>query len=178
MVRIANIELTKKRLFIAVFAIAAVTALSIYIIFYAPLLKKLGAKYLECRSCENQVINAHSIIDSSGKVYGDRILMTEKDISAAIEELTKHGKAMDINFISIKPGDVMLDAGSQYKILPVEIRIEAKDERFSNFIGLLDEMKKSLIKVKSFDVSPNQEDQSKLRATLVVNFYLSPREYE
>lgn len=175
--RIANIELTKDRLMIAGAVAVAAVVLLVYLTLFAPLTQKLGIKHRECRACENDVIYARNTIKDAGRLYGDRALMTEKEVSVAIDELTKHGKDIGINFISMTPREIVHEKGAKYKTLPIEMEIEAEDQKFAEFLGSLDELKRALIKVKSFDIIPNPEDRKKLKAVLVVDMYLSGGEY-
>lgn len=176
--RIGKIELTQERLIIAIIAVGALTALAVYLIFFAPLMMKLKTEYLKCRADENEVIECRNVIASSGKIYGKRVLMTEKELSHAMDELTKHGKAMGIDFISINPGKISKEKESRYKILPIEMEIEATYEKFGAFLGSIDDLEKGLVKVKSFKMSPGSKDPKKITTQLVVDLYLSGREYE
>jgi len=151
--------------------------LLVYLMLFAPLMQRLGIKYQECRVCENEAIYARNTIKDAGRLYGDRVLMTEKEVSVAIDELAKHGKDIGINFISMTPREIVQEKGAKYKMLPVEMEIEAEDQKFSEFLGSLDELKLALIKVKSFDIIPNPEDRTRLKAVLVVDMYLSGQEY-
>lgn len=175
--KIADIEMTRERLIIALFAAAAVVTVVIYAIIYKPLINRLKVSYRECRLCENQVADARNMIEIAGKTSGDRVLVAEKDTLFAMDELTKHGKTMGVNFISIRPGNIVDDPSAKYKILPIDMEIEASDEQASKFIGSLDELKKAVMKVKSFDISPDEHDRTKVKAKLTVDMYLSKREY-
>lgn len=171
--KVANIEFTKEKLYMLAGAGALIAAIAIYAILYAPLISQLGARHSECRAAEAEVIAARDLIESSGRIYGDKVLMTEKETSLAIDELTRHGKAMGVNFISIRPKDVITDKALQYKILPVGMEIECTDAQCGNFMGALDELKKSIITVRSFRITPDKEDRSRLRMDIVVNAYFS-----
>lgn len=175
--KINNIELTGEKLIIALCATAVVITLIIYVVLYKPLMDKLNMSYTECKLCESRAADACRVIEVAGKVSGDRILVAEKDILFAMDELTKHGKAMGINFVSMKPGEVIEDKTAKYKILPVDMEIAAQDEQVSNFIGSLDDLKKVVIKVRSFDITPDEHDRAKVKARLTVDMYLSKREY-
>ena len=138
---------------------------------------KLKNRYIECRNCENDVLAARNLIESAGKNLGNMTLMTEKDVPLAIEELTRHGKLKGVSFISMQPKEIVLDKDSNYKILPIEMEITAGDKQFSEFLGSLDELKKTLIKIKRFDIVPANEDRTILRARITLEIYLSAREY-
>jgi len=134
---------------------------------------ELSAKYSECRLLESQVLAERAAIRLAGAVAGDRVLMTEKDTSLAMDELTGHGKSMGIEFVAITPREIMEKEGSPYKIFPVEIDIKGSYKQFLAFLGTLDELKKSLVTVESFDMHPDKDDKPKLRAGIVINVYLS-----
>lgn len=174
--KIGKIELTKEKSIIVVSVVIIVIALGVYLVFYAPLMRQLKTKYLECKSIESQVIQAWDIIGSVGKTYGERVIMTEEDVSRAIDALTKHGKLKGINFISISSKEEKKERESQYIILPIEMKIEATYEQLGIFLGSLDEPQKGLVKVKSFDIVPGEKDPSKLTTDLVVDIYLSRKE--
>jgi hypothetical protein len=175
--KISKIELTGRNLVIAITVSTALAIFAIYMIFYAPLLRELGRKYNELMICEKQTACARDVINSAGSIYSDRVLMMEKDIALAISQLTKHGKEMGINFISITPKDLIDEKGAEYKIFPVEMEIEAADEKFSDFIGSLEDQKATVIKVTSFDITPVKGDGSRLNAKVVIYMYISKREY-
>ena len=101
-----------------------------------------------------------------------RILIT-KDASHAIREVTDHGRLNGINFISISPKKVRKEKGSRYKILPIEMEIKSTYEQMGIFLGLLDELEKTLVTVKSFNIIPGKKGPSKLTADLVIYVYLS-----
>lgn len=176
--KIANFEVTKDKIIIAVSAGAALLAVLIFVIFYAPALKKMTANGMECRKLENEVRRARTLISQSGKIYGDRTLISEDEVGWAMEEITKHGKAMGINFISIKPSDIKEVPGTGYKVISIDMRLEATDRQFSEFIGAADTLKKGLLKIKGFDISPKDGDPSKLDCRLLMDMYISGRKYE
>ena len=167
--KIGKIELTQEKLVIATAAAIVVSALGVFLIFYAPLMKKLQIKYLEYKSAEKELRECRSIIETMGK--GERVLIAEEDISHAIDELTRHGKVKGINFISMSPERI--EKSGQYKVLPVKMEIKSDYEELGIFLGSLDDLEKGLVRVKSFDITPNKEDPSRLMTKLVVETYLS-----
>ena len=174
--KIGKIELIKKRLAIAVFAVTIGVALAVYIIFYAPLLQKLGIEYLKFRSVENRISGCRNIIDSAGKIRGKRVLPTEREISLAIDELTGHGRSKGINFVSIRPKEIIKKPEALYKILPIEMEIKSTYRELGALLGSLDDLDKGVIKVKSFGIAPDRKEKNKVRTKLIVDMYLSGRE--
>lgn len=171
-------ELAKKKIMIIAAVGIVIFALGTYNFLYAPLINELKAKYLECKNCENDVFYARNLIESVKVVGKDSPLLTEEDISIAIDELTKHGKSRGINFISMTPQEKQKKTEAQYEILPIEMELESTYEELGTFLGSLDEMQNSLITVRSFGVSVfDEEDQRKLETELVVNMYLLGEKY-
>lgn len=171
--KIAKIEFTRKKLIIAASLVVVIVAFGVYLFVYMPLMKELKKQYLECKSIEADVLDARNIIESVGKTYGERVLMTEESVSGAINELTNRGKLEGIDFVSISPQEIKKEAGSQYKTLPIKMEIESTYEQLGGFLGSLDELEKGLVKVKGFNIVPDEKDPSKLMTDLVADMYLS-----
>ncbi len=164
---------------IAVIVATAISILLVYGIFFFPRIKELRAKYLDCRLCESQVVDARNLIEAvskSDKESGTRILISEKEVASGIDEFTKHSKSLGINFLSMKPGNVITPEGMPYKMLPIEMEIEATGEQFVKFVGSIDELKKAIVTVKSFDITPDKDDGRRLKVDMVIDMYLSLRD--
>lgn len=161
---------------IAVIVVIAISIPLVYGIFFFPRMKELRAKYLDCRSCESRVVDARNLIKAVsmlGKEYGTRILISEKEAASGIDEFAKYSKSLGINFLSIKPGNVIIPEGMPYKILPIEMEIDATGEQFVKFVGSIDELKKAIVTVKSLDITPNKDDGRRLKVDMVIDMYLS-----
>ncbi len=182
--KIGRIELTQERLIIVLAAAIIAAALALYFIFYAPLLRNLMTARLKCIAAENELLECCNIVESAKEMGGARVLISEEDASLAIRALTEHGgsaeneKLKGINFISISPKEIKEDKGAQYKILPVEMEIESTYEKLGVFLGALDELEKTLVTIKSFDITPDKKDSSKLTTDLAVEIYLSGNKNE
>lgn len=161
---------------IAVILAIAVSASLVWGIFFLPRMKELRAKYLDCRLCESHAVDARNLIEAVSRLNkesGTRMLISEKEAASGIDEFTKHSKTLGINFLSIKPGNVVIPEGMPYKILPIEMEIEAAGEEFVKFVGSMDELKKAIVTVKSFDITPDKDDGGKLKVDMVIDMYLS-----
>ena len=165
-----------------IMAVAVVVVIAVFVVYFtvfAPLLKTIKLKYLECKSCENQIVEARDLIAyTSGldKTYGGRILISEKDAASAIDELAKDGKSLGIDIISMKPKDIAVKESTPYKILPVDMAVESPDEKFVDFIGSIGNLNKALIRIKAFEVYPDKDDRTKLKANLTLEMYLSAKD--
>lgn len=173
------IKLIKENQIIAI-AVSVLIAISVvYLIIFVPLIRELKVKHAECRFCENQAIGARNLIAYAcriGASYKARVLVSERETAEGLDELTNHGKSLGINFLSMKPKDIIVKEGTPYKILPIELEIEATDKQFVDFMGSIDELKKAIVTVDSFDIKADKQDRKKLNAKMVINMYLSTKE--
>lgn len=171
---VKKIEFIKENGLMVAAGAILVIAIGLYFIFFIPVQRELKAQFLECKDCEDDVVQTRNIIEFAGKVYSKRVLATEKEVSQILDELTKYGRMKGIDFVSIKPGEVVL--ADKYKILSVEIAVESTYRELSAFLGSLDDLDKGVVKVKSFNIVPDEEDPWKSTADLVIDIYLSARD--
>jgi len=160
----------------AIVIVVAICMLLAYGIFFMPRLKELRVKYLECKTCESQILDVRNQIQAVAnldKERSRRMLISEKEAAEGIDDFTAHGKTMGVKFISIKPSDVIVPKDMPYKILPIEMEIEAEDDQFVKFMGSIDELKKAIVTVKSFDIIPDEENNKILKVDMVIEVYLS-----
>lgn len=165
---------------IAAIAVAAIIAVFVvYAVVFVPLTKTIREKYALCRTCEIQVSDARNLINYArniDKSYGGRVLISEREAAAGIDELIKHGKSLGIDFVSVKPRNLITKEGMAYKILPVELDIESAYKQFVSFMGSIDELKKAIVAVDAFDITPDTQDRNRLHVKMVINIYLSKKE--
>ncbi|MCX5679074.1 MAG: hypothetical protein NTZ95_00085 [Candidatus Omnitrophica bacterium] len=175
--KIGSYKLKKEQLTIAVLAAAGIFASILFTIFYLPVMKTLSLKDAECKCMETEAGEARRLITQAGKIYGDRILINEDEVGVAMDELAKHGKLMGVNFVSMKPGEIRDVPGAKYKEISIAMKIESNDKQLSGFMGSLDELKKGVIKVDSFEIVPKTEDNTMLESKLVIDMYISGHKY-
>ena len=87
--------------------------------------------------------------------------------------MTKQGRSKGINFNSIAPRKIENPGDSKYKILPIDIEVKSTYKELAVFLGLLEELEKSLVTVKNLNISSGKEKTAKLNTRLTVNMYLS-----
>ena len=164
-------EFTKEKLISIVAATTAVIILGLYLFLYNPLIGKLKVAYLECENIEAEVLQARN----STAIGAKKGPIAEEDIALAIGELTREGRLKGIDFISMTSKKIgkkeML-----YKILPIELETESTYKEFGVLLGLLGDLEKSLITVRSFNMKSYKEAPAKLKTKLVVNMYISGEE--
>jgi len=179
-----KIKLDRKALKIAIAALVTTASLGIYIILYRPLIIDLKKAYHHNRDLAIRLLDARGFIDSVKITRAKSAVLTEKDISLAIDELTRFGRLKNVNYISMTPKEGRKKEHLHYQILPIEIETKSTYEDLGEFLGSLDELEHSLITVDSFRVaSPKAKKmdgasgQSDIEGKLVINMYLLGRIY-
>jgi len=165
-------ELTRERLTALIFIAIAIVAIGLYAFLYRPLIGKLRAGSLECREVETERRHAQEEIESLEAIEVKKVLITEEEVSLAIDELTRVGKSKGIDFVSIRPDKIEKADDAQCKILPVHMEIKSTYEELGAFLGSVDRLRKSLVAVKGFNISFDKEKMEKLNTKLVINMYL------
>ena len=165
-------ELTKRRGIWLAGGALGILGFGLYLFLYHPLLAKLQIQGKECRALEEEVSQGRQRVTASQGLEKTKALITEQEVSRAIDELTRTGKLKNINFISMTPQPIHPREGFPYKVLPIEIEAESSYENLGRFLGSLRELKGSLTKVGSLKVYPDAENPSRLETTFVLNLYL------
>jgi len=169
-----TMELTKGRLNIIISAGLAIIAFGLYLFLYSPLMNKLRRAHSECRRLETELLQAREAIGSLRIESPKGKLISEEDVSWAIDDLTKNGKLAKVNFISITPKQTEeAKQAASYKILPIEIEMESAYEDLGIFLGLLDELESCIVTVINFNITPAEKGATKVKTKIVVNMYLS-----
>ncbi len=171
-------ELTKSRLFIIIGGAITIILLGVFSLLYAPLIRDLREKNLECKMCETDLFDARNLIESVKTTEVKGTLIAEEEIPFTIEELTRQGRLTGINFISVTPKEIEKPKDSQYRILPIEVRIESSYKKLGLFLGSLGKLEKSLVTIRSFNAVTLKENPSMLKTKLVVNMHLTKNNAE
>lgn len=175
LIRGLKMELSRERFRIIIVSAIAIVFVGAYAFLYRPLINKCRDQGSECRRIEKEAQEAHEAIALLVQVAVKRTLISEKDISVAIDELTKEGRSRGVNFTSIMPGKIKSSGDSGYKILPIDMGLESGYRELAVFLGSLEVLEKSLVTVKDIDIAADTARSAKLKTRLTVNMYLSGR---
>jgi Tfp pilus assembly protein PilO len=157
--------------------IIAIIAAGIYLLFYSPLMKELRKDYSEYRAINSELIKAQDYIESVKEVKVKSAILTGKDFSFVIDELTKKGKSEDIDFISMTPREAERKKGQRYDVLPIEMEIKSDYAQIVAFLGSLDQLESSLITVREFTMKPDEKNPNTCMTKLIVNMHLLGYKY-
>jgi len=170
--KIAKIEWTKEKLIIATAGAVVIVVLGFYFFLCNPLINKIKPARLQCMSVENELSGLRAAIATVKTKESKGVTASEEDVAFAIDELTRQGKSIGVNFISMTPRQLE-DRGSGHKVLPVEIEVGSTYEELGAFFALLEELRESLITVSSFTVAVDNKKPHKLKTKLVVNIHIA-----
>jgi len=166
-----KIELTRQQLVVIVSVAVAVASLGIYLILFRPLINKLKLLHLECNGLETSVLQARDAISFLKLKELKKEFVSETNLPLAIEELTKEGKVKGINFISLTPKQIERQQES-YKILPIEMELEASYVILGAFLGRLDDLNKSLVRIRKFNIVSNKANPKISTVRLSLDMYI------
>ena len=168
-----NIRLDKRSMIIITGV--ALTAITGYLLM-APLASKVRRVGDEVKTLEGEMIAARQAIQSKDKFQQTGELLTRRGVSLAIDEITKTGAAQNINFFSISPQKIMKSGGSKYPVLPIRMALQSEYRDLGLFLGALENLKESIISIKSFQIDADQDILPQIKTDLVVEVYLQEGE--
>ena len=149
-----------------------VLAIIVYYSLMASLFSKVRRVGGEVKALEREMAAARQAIGSQEKFQQTGDLLTRRKISLAIDEITKVGATLNIDFLSISPQKIMKPKGSKYPALPIRMNLQCGYKDLGLFLGALEELKQSIITVKSFQVEVNQQILPQIKTDLIVEVYL------
>ena len=156
-----------------IIVIASVTfTATAFFLMIAPLLSKVQRVGGEVKALESEMMSSRQAIQSQDKFRQTGNLLTSQKVSLAIDEITKVGATLNINFLSISPQKIIKPQGSKYPALPIQMSLQSGYKDLGLFLGALEGLKKSIITVKSFQAEVDHQILSQIKTDLVVEVYL------
>lgn len=151
----------------------ALAALLLYLFVYRPLGRELDKNAAACRTAEGTLAAARgeASVLRGGALGG--VLIPENEVPLALNELTRRGRLLGIQFVSVTPGEVGPAEGKPYRILPLEMEIDSRYEKLAVFLGALEELEKGLVTVGSFTAAPDSKEETRVRTRLTLHLHLS-----
>lgn len=167
-----DIELNKKTMAITGGLMVVVVA----VILLKPLFLQVDALSRELKTLEEAMVSARDAISRKKQFQQDGHLLKLQEVSRAISEMTNMGTALNINFLSTSPQTITKPEGSKYPVLPIRMDVQSEYKSLGLFLGSLENLKESIITVKSFDMTTNEAILPQVKAELVVEIYLQEGE--
>lgn len=168
-------ELDRRQIIMSAVGLAAVLVFGACLFVYGPLLKELKIKESQYRAAYSELETARRRIADLKQSNKKRVLANERNVSLAIDELTREGKSKGVQFISMTPKEIPPQGNASYKIIPIEIEIESSYQTLGMFLALLSEFEHSLVTVARFHVMPDK-NPSQLKTSLTLHMVLANAE--
>lgn len=159
----------------------------LFLLIIAPLKKSIALKKDEWKKLEAQFIAGRAKLNLSSKLDKTETdaqleelrkrLPSKSSTSAILDELTKRGKELNVEFISITPQSEKVppqveSAPLKYKILPIEISMKATYRSIAEYFGALENLESSFATVGEFQIRKDEKIFPKLSARLIVYTYI------
>jgi Tfp pilus assembly protein PilO len=175
--KLPEIEWERYKGLITQLGLVVLFAVAVYVILINPMLGDLKSRKAEYEGLDNEISEMYRIIKSVGQIRTNKVLLTEGEASQAMDDLTKHGRKVGVDFLSINTGNVQHKAGTKYSILPIKLKVEGTYEQVGMFLGSLDDLDRGLVKVQSFSITRDDTKPTKVVALLELDIYLSSRKF-
>lgn len=160
----------------------------LFLLLLAPIRRSIAVKKDEWKRLDAQLTENRAKLQSSSKADKSaietkledlRIRLPAKSPTAAIlDELTKRGKELSIEFISITPQEGKAISPPQatpgalrYKMLPIEINMRAAYRNLGEYLGIVENLETGFATVGEFHVKKDEKAPPKLIVRLVVYAY-------
>lgn len=176
----------KKKIHTKVFSGVLLFAV-LFLLILAPIRKTIALKKAEWEKIETQVMAGRAKLDAYLRLDKSKVdaqfeqlrkrLPSKSPTSAILDELTKRGKELNIEFVSITPQSEKIPLETQalplkYKILPIEINMRATYRNFAECLSLLENLESSFASVGEFKIRKDENIFPKLSIKLVVYTYI------
>lgn len=170
-------------------AIGIAIFLILFFVILAPAGRELADRKKKWKELEVRLVEGRGKLDAFKFDKPDikkeleelrRRLPSKSPTSAILEELTKKGKGLNIDFISITPQPAEQDqrlrqdpaSESKCKILPININMRSSYKSFGEYLGLLENLDSSFATVGEFQVARDDRTFPKLTVNMRIYTYI------
>lgn len=169
--------LSPRRRKVVVTAGGAAAGLAVFcVVFIAPLPAKVRAYQRDLATLEQELTAAREVIVAARGLERTCHLLRRKEVSTAIDEITKAGKAFDIAFASISPQEVETAPEVSCRRMPIHMELEAGYKELGAFLGALENLRESVVTVRRFSIRREETVLPRVKSELSVDVYLTAEE--
>lgn len=180
--------ITRKKALLS--AAAGVIALAVlFMLVLSPTQKKVTSKRKEWKEMEAQLAESRAKQSAAYKIDKAGIeaeaallkgrLPSNSDTSAIIDELTRKGKALNIEFTtidpqeerSVAPGSRQSAEGFRYSVMPIDIDMRATFRSIAEYLNVIDNLESGFATVDNVQISKDDRIFPKLKARMTVSTY-------
>jgi len=168
-----NIEMNKR----AIILISAVAVVGIiFVLFIQPLWSKVSGVSQDVKALNRELSSVRTMIKESKNFSSNRHPLSRGEVSVAINEIMELGASLDIDFFATSPQQIQKTQGSKYPVLPISMELQSTYENFGVFMGALENLSKSIVTVKQFNIERKPILLPKIAVGLIVEIHLKEGE--
>jgi Tfp pilus assembly protein PilO len=143
-------------------------------VFIGPLAVKGRLAGERLRILEQELDTVHRTLEKGRGIHLKGRLLTREEVSLVVDEITKQGKAFNINFLSITPLAIEETDNPAYQRLPIGMEIESQYRDLGLFLGVLEDLTEGVAAVKDFTIRREESLLPSVRSQLTLDVYLRP----
>lgn len=168
-----NIDMDKRTI---IFISAVVAVVVVFFLFIRPLWSKASSVSREARVLNDELSGIREALAQGSDFSKDRHPLSRGEVSVAINEIMELGASLDIDFFSTSPQQIQKSEGSKYPVLPIRLQMQSTYKSFGVFLGDLENLDKSIVTVRQFDITRNPMILPEISAELMVEIHLKEGE--
>ena len=183
MLVLKKIDLVKNRKTVILIIAGIVIFLILFFVVLAPTRKEIAGKNKKWRELKIQLVAARNKIEnfkvdkSAVEAKAEELrrrLPSKSPTSVILEELTKKGKQLNVEFVSIAPRQLQQDivAKSKCKVVPINIDMKATYRDLGEYLGLIENLESSFATVKEFQAIKDERTFPKLTVNMRIYTYV------
>jgi len=168
-----NIKISKRTI---ILISGVILAGMVFFLFIKPLWTKATSVSQEVKVLNGELSGVREALAQSSNLNKDRHPLSRGEVSVAINEIMEAGASLDIDFFSTSPQQVQKLKGSKYPVLPIRLAMRSTYEKFGIFLGALENLNKSIVTVKQFNIDRQPILLPEIRVDLVIEIHLKEGE--
>jgi len=168
-----NIDMSKRTI---ILISAVIAAAIVFVLFIRPLWSKASRVSLEARLLNDELRSVREALAQGSDSNKDRHPLSRGEVSVAINEIMELGASLDIDFFATSPQQIQKAQGSKYPVLPISMELQSTYENFGVFLGGLENLSKSIVTVKQFNIERKPILLPKIVVGLIVEIHLKEGE--
>lgn len=148
----------------------AVFLFLLFIFIYFPPLKKIRKMNSLWQSLEGQLKTAENLRDFQ-KAGIHKRFVSQEELVLILDKITEAAKIRSLNLKSISQQEIKALDG--YRVLPVEMELDADYKQLGLFLGDLENLQDALAAVENLQISSEEKLLPRILCSLTLNIYIT-----
>lgn len=148
----------------------AVFLFLLFTFIYFPLLGEIRERGFLWKSLGEQLKMAENLRDFQ-KAGIHKRFVSQKELVLVLDKITEAAKSRLLEFRSISQQEIKAIDG--YRVLPVEMEIDADYKHLGLFLGDLENLQDALVTVKNIQINSDEKLLPRISSSLTINIYIT-----